>query len=107
MAAGQPLPDLSVVSPNSVGMDYVYISLKDPCLYQNLQPDVLETVREILDQQKGVSAHWRMAKLADKACQLFFITDSKSEATLLKLRLNTIFQAEHYNVQSVWISDTG
>jgi len=106
-AASQPLPDLNVVSPNSINVDYVYVSLKDTCLHQNPQPDVLETIRDILDQQQGVCAHWRMAKSADKARQLFFVTDSKSEATLLKPRLDTIFQAEHYNVQSVWISDAG
>jgi len=98
---------ISVVSPNSIGADYVYISLKDPHLHQNPWPDILETVRKILDQQKGVCTHWRMAKSADKVCQLFFITDSKSEATLLKLRLDAIFQTEHYDVQSVWISDAG
>ena len=48
-----------------------------------------------------------MAKSADKACQLFFLTDNKSEATLLKPKLDAIFHTEHYDVQSVWISDTG
>ncbi|KAF5386027.1 hypothetical protein D9615_002407 [Tricholomella constricta] len=81
--------------------DYVTVSLADP-YRATPRPDVLEFVRQTLDDVPDISARWRILHGPDKSRQLSFFARSKEEAPGLKEKLERVFKQEHYDVQSSW-----
>ncbi|KAI0071052.1 hypothetical protein K474DRAFT_1712788 [Panus rudis PR-1116 ss-1] len=76
-------------------MDHAYITV-NPMASRSPRPDILETVRRLLNDLDGIGAMWRPSSGPDKTRRLVFHAGDKADAEKLMTQLREWFSEKKY-----------